>query len=84
MLTVQIDAPDQNLTGSVQITGQVNYQNVGDNNLVLSVTDDFGRSSSATLTVRVEDQTRLHSPLPQARKQLIGWWVHRFRFRQVL
>ena len=51
------DAPDQNLTASVQISGQVNHQNVGDNNLVLSVTDDYGRTTSTNLTVRVEDQT---------------------------
>ena len=50
------DAPAQDLTTMVQISGQVDHQTIGDNNLGLSVTDDFGRTTSTTLTIRVGDQ----------------------------
>ena len=50
------DAPDQNLTNRVSISGIVDHQTIGEYVLSLSVTDDFDRTTTVPLTVKVEDQ----------------------------
>ena len=50
------DAPSQDLTDRVQILGNVDVQTQGDYSLFLSVVDDFGKSASTNLTVKVQDQ----------------------------
>jgi hypothetical protein len=52
-----MDAPSQDLTNRVLISGAVDYQTIGDYVLSLGVTDDFGKTTTMPLTVRVEDQS---------------------------
>ena len=68
------DAPSQDLTGRVQITGTVNEQIIGEYNLALNVVDDFGRSTTAELIVKVEDQNPPNFIYPFGSKT-IDWVV---------
>ena len=72
------DAPSQDLTGRVQITGTVNEQIIGEYNLALNVVDDFGRSTTAELIVKVEDQNPPNFTYPLVLKLSIGLLEHFF------